>query len=53
MESAIDREKSLKAWKRLWKMQPIETANPAMARPDAGYPMISNTKINGSQLSLG
>lgn len=28
MESAILREKALKAWKRIWKIQLIETANP-------------------------
>lgn len=28
MESAIQREKSIKAWKRLWKIQLIETGNP-------------------------
>ncbi len=29
MESAILREKTLKAWKRLWKLQLVEDANPA------------------------
>ena len=29
MESAILREKALKAWKRLWKIQLVEDANPA------------------------
>ncbi|WP_213603953.1 GIY-YIG nuclease family protein [Pseudoxanthomonas japonensis] len=29
MESAILREKTLKAWKRLWKIQLVEDANPA------------------------
>jgi len=28
MESAITREKSLKAWKRLWKLDLIEKTNP-------------------------
>lgn len=28
MESAILREKHIKAWKRAWKLQLIETANP-------------------------
>jgi putative endonuclease len=28
MESAILREKALKAWKRAWKIQLIETTNP-------------------------
>ena len=28
MESAILREKSLKAWKRVWKLELIETSNP-------------------------
>ena len=28
MESAIRREKSLKAWKRLWKIELIESMNP-------------------------
>ena len=28
MESAIQREKLLKEWKRRWKMRPIESANP-------------------------
>jgi len=28
MESAITREKSLKAWKRAWKLQLIEKMNP-------------------------
>ena len=28
MESAISREKSLKAWKRIWKIQLIESTNP-------------------------
>ena len=28
MESAILREKSLKAWKRAWKLELIETSNP-------------------------
>lgn len=28
MESAISREKSIKAWKRQWKIALIETANP-------------------------
>ncbi len=28
MESAILREKALKAWKRIWKIQFIEDANP-------------------------
>ena len=28
MESAILREKSLKAWKRAWKLELIESANP-------------------------
>ncbi len=28
MESAILREKALKAWKRLWKIELIESANP-------------------------
>lgn len=29
MESAILREKAIKAWKRTWKIALIETANPA------------------------
>ena len=29
MESAICREKALKEWKRLWKIQLIEEANPS------------------------
>jgi putative endonuclease len=28
MDSAISRETSLKAWRRLWKLQLIESANP-------------------------
>jgi putative endonuclease len=28
MESAIAREKAIKAWKRIWKLQLIEKANP-------------------------
>lgn len=28
MESAISREKAMKAWKRLWKLRLIENANP-------------------------
>jgi putative endonuclease len=28
MESAILREKSLKAWKRAWKLELVETSNP-------------------------
>jgi len=28
MESAIRREKALKAWKRIWKIELVETANP-------------------------
>jgi putative endonuclease len=28
MESAILREKAIKAWKRAWKLELIETANP-------------------------
>ena len=28
MESAITREKNIKAWKRLWKLSLIEEANP-------------------------
>ena len=28
MESAIRREKQLKAWKRAWKIQLIESCNP-------------------------
>ena len=28
MESAITREKNIKAWKRLWKLRLIEEANP-------------------------
>lgn len=28
MESAIHREKALKAWKRLWKIELVENANP-------------------------
>jgi putative endonuclease len=28
MESAIRREKALKEWKRAWKLQLIEEANP-------------------------
>ena len=28
MDSAIKREKRLKEWKRKWKMQMIENANP-------------------------
>lgn len=28
MESAIAREKTIKAWKRLWKIELIEKANP-------------------------
>ena len=28
MESAIKREKALKNWKRIWKLQLIETDNP-------------------------
>ena len=28
MESAIAREKALKAWKRLWKIELVETSNP-------------------------
>ena len=28
MESAIGREKAIKAWKRCWKMQLIESVNP-------------------------
>ena len=28
MESAISREKALKNWKRAWKLELIETANP-------------------------
>ena len=28
MESAIKREKNIKAWKRLWKLRLIEEANP-------------------------
>jgi putative endonuclease len=28
MESAILREKTLKAWKRMWKIQLIEDVNP-------------------------
>jgi putative endonuclease len=29
MESAITREKSIKAWKRAWKLELIETSNPS------------------------
>ena len=28
MESAIEREKRLKGWKRIWKLELIESANP-------------------------
>ena len=28
MDSAIARERSIKAWRRLWKLQLIESANP-------------------------
>jgi len=28
MESAIAREKNIKAWKRLWKLDLIESSNP-------------------------
>jgi putative endonuclease len=28
MESAIAREKQIKEWRRLWKVQLIETTNP-------------------------
>jgi putative endonuclease len=28
MESAIQREKALKNWKRVWKLQLIENSNP-------------------------
>ena len=28
MESAIEREKRLKEWKRVWKLELIESANP-------------------------
>jgi len=28
MESAISREKSLKAWQRLWKIELVESGNP-------------------------
>jgi putative endonuclease len=28
MHSAISREKAIKAWKRLWKIQLIESSNP-------------------------
>ena len=28
MEDAIGREKTIKAWKRLWKLQLIERSNP-------------------------
>ena len=28
MESAIQREKTIKSWKRCWKMELIESANP-------------------------
>ena len=28
MESAITREKNIKAWKRLWKLELIESSNP-------------------------
>lgn len=28
MESAILREKSLKAWKRVWKLELVEKSNP-------------------------
>lgn len=28
MESAILREKAIKAWKRIWKIELIEKANP-------------------------
>ena len=28
MESAIRREKALKAWKRMWKIELVETTNP-------------------------
>lgn len=28
MESAISREKSLKAWKRAWKIELVESSNP-------------------------
>ena len=28
MESAITREKALKAWKRAWKLELIEASNP-------------------------
>jgi len=28
MESAIQREKQLKEWKRIWKMRSIESTNP-------------------------
>ena len=28
MDSAIRREKALKAWKRMWKIELVETANP-------------------------
>jgi putative endonuclease len=28
MESAIQREKAIKAWKRAWKLELIETGNP-------------------------
>jgi len=28
MESAIDREKAIKDWKRIWKLEMIERTNP-------------------------
>ena len=30
MESAIQREKTIKSWKRCWKMELIESANPQL-----------------------
>jgi len=29
MESAIEREKTLKNWKRVWKLELIENSNPS------------------------
>ena len=39
MESAIHREKALKAWKRVWKLELIEGSNPGWL--DLLYPVIA------------